>query len=179
MDERKETPHKLLNALVAVLFARQLFSSQANAIQKKVDTSLPEETSTENSHHSKLEEYKILVDIFKGYLDTALTGNIWFYALTGAIVANFLSYRTDRPYLKYSLIIPFLLSGALALMSGRGIGQAKSLVSANEISSSLGVKGIPPVDILVGFLWITLGLNLLVCIGLILLFIWPKGIFPK
>ena len=49
-----------------------------------------------------LANYKIFVEIYKGYLDTALTGNIWFYTLTGAVVANYLSKKEERFYLRFS-----------------------------------------------------------------------------
>jgi len=54
--------------------------------------------------NTALETYKIYVDILKGYLDTALMANIWFYAITGAIVANYLTNGKNKPFLKLLLL---------------------------------------------------------------------------
>lgn len=122
---------------------------------------------------TKLESYKTFVDIFKGYLDTALTANIGFYSITGAIVAYYLSYREQRPYLKFSLVVPFIFGIALTTLSLRGIVQA-SYLEANvmRVAGVLQIRGAPPIEILKGFLWITGILSGLVCVCLICLFFW-------
>jgi hypothetical protein len=128
-----------------------------------------------------LDTYKTFVDIFKGYLDTALTANIWFFGLTGAILANYLSHRDERPYLKFSLIVPFIFGVALSWLSYRGIAQASDLEGkVLEIASELKITGAPPVDILRGFLQVTFVASCLVCICLLGLFFWrPRFILDR
>ena len=67
-----------------------------------------------------MESYKIIVEIFKGYLDTALMGNIWLYALTGAILTHYLTHRKESPKLKFSLVLPILLGGLIIFLSCSG-----------------------------------------------------------
>lgn len=122
---------------------------------------------------TKLESYKTFVDIFKGYLDTALTANIGFYSITGAVVAYYLSYREQRPYLKFSLVVPFIFGIALTILSLRGVKQASYLeFNVMKVAGGLKIRGAPPIEILKGFLWVTGVLSGLVCVCLICLFLW-------
>jgi hypothetical protein len=151
-----------------------------------------------------LEECKILVDVFKGYFDTALTANIWFYAFTGGMVTFYLSQKlTPKPvesYLKYSLFFPVFVGGLLILRSLVGMRQAYELRDAmlsertnseNEGKSQnkwTRFKYLisilfnhperqikePPVEILVGYLRSTIIAVCLVCAALIFLFCWES-----
>jgi len=124
---------------------------------------------------TNLDAYKTFVEIFKGYLDTALTANIWFYTITGAIVANYLSHREKRHYLRFSLVVPFIFGCALTFLSFKGIVQASYLEDkVREIAIGLKIEGAPPVEILRGFLWTTGLAGGLICVGLIGLFIWGR-----
>jgi hypothetical protein len=128
-----------------------------------------------------LANYKIFVEIYKGYLDTALTGNIWFYTLTGAVVANYLSKKKERSYLRFSLVVPFIFGVAVTVISGIGIGQAWSLRNkVYKVAQNLEIQGAPPVDILTMFLVITGVLSFLICFGLgCLFFWWPRRILDS
>lgn len=128
-----------------------------------------------------LANYKIFVEIYKGYLDTALTGNIWFYTLTGAVVANYLSKREEQSYLHFSLVVPFIFGMAVTIISGIGIWQAWSLRGkVSTVAQNLHIQGAPPVDILTMFLVITSVLSLIICFGLgCLFFWWPRSILDR
>jgi hypothetical protein len=128
---------------------------------------------------SPLEIYKIYVDILKGYLDTALMANIWFYAITGAIVANYLTNGKDKPFLRFSLIIPATLGVALAFVSFTGLRYAWGFRDkVREVAVSLPIKGAPPVDILSSFLLITGAVSFIVGVSLAVLVFWrPQFIF--
>ena len=125
-----------------------------------------------------LQNYKVIVEIFKGYLDTALTIHTSYYALTGAITAYFLSNRERYTYLKFSLIIPLCLGLALVFVSYTGREQALTLKDkVDKMVKRLKMKGAPPVDILRRSLLILGILDLVICLGLALLLWWPRFIF--
>jgi chromate transport protein ChrA len=125
-----------------------------------------------------IENYKIFLEVFKGYLDTALTANIWFYTLTGAVVSYYLSNRNEeKSYLKFSLFLPFVLGVQIIVLSILGIGQARFIESTLKDVSNIQLEYIPAVEILVNFLKASIGLISLVCIGLILLFMFLED-FP-
>jgi hypothetical protein len=129
--------------------------------------------------NTALETYKIYVDILKGYLDTALTANIWFYAITGAIVANYLSHGKNKPILRFSLSIPAILGVALAFVSFIGRSYAwDTQVKVREVAAILQINGAPPVDILWWFLSITGALSFIVglCLG-VFVFWRPNSLF--
>jgi len=128
-----------------------------------------------------MEIYKTFVDIFKGYLDTALTANIWFYAFTGAVVTYYLSNREGKPFLKYSLFLPFALGILLLFFSWKGIGQAHLIQGVMlKAAGDIQLVEVPAVEILVNFFWASIILISFVCISLILLFIErPRFMFRR
>jgi hypothetical protein len=65
-----------------------------------------------------LQDYKLIVEIFKGYLDTALTVHSFYYALTGAITAYYLAHRRERKFMKCSLILPLVLDSHWLALPG-------------------------------------------------------------
>lgn len=127
-----------------------------------------------------LQNYKIIVEIFKGYLDTALTVHTSYYALTGAIAAYYLANREKQSYLKYSLILPLFLGLVLAFVAFTGLSQALTLQGkVNEVVKGLAMPGAPPVDILRRGLFVMGILDLVICSSLALLFSWPSFVFGK
>lgn len=125
-----------------------------------------------------LQNYKIIVDIFKGYLDTAVTVHTSYYAFTGALTAYYLAHREQRPYVKYALLVPLSLGVALAVASFTGMEQALTLkVKVDEVIKVLPMKAAPPVDILRQSLMILAILDMIICVCLLLLIFWPRPIF--
>ncbi len=118
------------------------------------------------AHESDIQIYKVSVDIFKGYLDTALTANIWFYTLTGAVVANYLTDRGQQPYLKFSLIVPALFGVALTSVSLIGLRQANLLEARLNKAVTVELRNAPPAKTLKWFLGITSGLSILILFGI-------------
>lgn len=126
--------------------------------------------------NTKAEKYKTLVDVFKGYLDTALTGNIWFYAFTGAVVTYYLSNREGKPYLKYSLFLPFFLGVLIIALSLVGRREAKAL-ECKMFEDDAELKDTPPVKFLSNYLLASVLMIGLVCICLFFLFVeWPPSL---
>jgi predicted RNase H-like HicB family nuclease len=120
---------------------------------------------------TSLEEYKIIVDVSKGYLDTALNAHIWFYVVTGGIVSYYLTEPKKYPNY-YSLIIPLLLGVALAFASFRGLRQALALrKKTKEIAIGLSLASVPPIDILRQSLLTFFILDVLIIIGLEFLYL--------
>lgn len=118
----------------------------------------------------KMEIYKTFVEVFRGYLDTALTANIWFYALTGAIMSYYLSNRENNQYLKFSLFLPLILGVLIILISVLGIKQAYLIEEMMlRDAGNIGLKHVPAVEVLVNFLRSSVGLISLVCISLALI----------
>ena len=146
---------------------------------KFVKGSVDKIESQNKSEDLNLEQYKIIVDIFKGYLDTALTGTIWAYAVTGAVVTYYLGHKKDDDSLIISLILPFLLCAILAYLAYKGMSQANLLkAQVNTIGEKAGIptdilekEGVPPVKILVGFLKAICCLSLIICGGILYIFI--------
>lgn len=128
--------------------------------------------------NTSVEKYKALVDVFKGYLDTALTGNIWFYAFTGTVVTYFLSNREGKPYLRYSLFIPFCLALFVIALSLRGKRRARSLERKMlHGDDKLEHDPEPPLEFLFDFLKISIFLVVVVIVVLGILFWWPPSLF--
>jgi len=151
----------------------------------------------------RLQNYKTIVEIFKGYLDTALTVHTSYYALTGALAAYYLANRKERPYVRYALILPFFLGLTLAYVSFTGMRQALTLttfVTLTDTKQALTPKSTdieklkkieelkedlkkmsssdaPPVAILWRGLLVTGILDVMICLGAVLLFFWPPGLF--
>jgi hypothetical protein len=126
---------------------------------------------------SDLEDYKTCVDIFKGYLDTALTAHIWFYAITGAIASYYLTNPNQYSYVRYSLILPFLLGCALAYTSFIGMSQASALkTNTKNIATKLKIETFPPIDILRQSLFNFGILDVLIIFGLGFLFFFISPI---
>lgn len=84
----------------------------------------------------------------------------------------------EKSYLKFSLLLPFVLGVQIIVLSILGVGQARLIESTMlKTSGNIGLEHVPAVDILVNFLKASIGLISLVCISLILLFIYLE-VFP-
>lgn len=124
------------------------------------------------------QNYKIIVEIFKGYLDTALTVHTSYYAFTGVLAAYYVAHRKEGRYVRVSLVLPLILGLTLAIVSFTGMSQALTLQGkVNEVVAGLAMSGAPPVDILRRSLFIMGLLDLFICFCLGLLFMWPEKIF--
>lgn len=127
---------------------------------------------------SDLDDYKTCVDISKGYLDTALTVHIWFYAITGAIAVYYLNDKELYPYKVFSLILPILLGFGLIIASCKGRLQASALkAKTDEIGRELEIANFPPFDILRQSLLTFCILDVLIVLGLEFLFLSSFSFF--
>lgn len=61
------------------------------------------------------EKYKHEIELHRGYMDLAIKLNLFFYAITGAIVSFYFLHIGEKPLLKWSLVLPFFMSVSFAL----------------------------------------------------------------
>lgn len=118
-------------------------------------------------------QYTIYADLFKFYVDIAWKATTWFYVITGAILVYYFDHiRDGNIYLRYSLILPILLSLALSVIYTRGIRETDDLDHQLEyIRGELKLPGKPHVDILARFLGAARLLFLSVGLGLLAVFL--------
>jgi len=59
-------------------------------------------------------QYEISVDLYKHYLKLVIEMNVFYYAITGAIVSYYFAHRTEAPEIRFALMLPILMSVLLA-----------------------------------------------------------------
>jgi hypothetical protein len=119
-------------------------------------------------------QYNVYVDLFKFYVDTTLKATTWFYAITGAILTYyFANADTSLFLLRFSLILPLLLSLGLCAIFALGVTQMQELDhNLNYIRKELRLPGKPHVNVLTWFLRLGTILFFFVSTGLLAVFIW-------
>jgi cytochrome b subunit of formate dehydrogenase len=60
-------------------------------------------------------QYEINVDLYKHYLKLTIEINVFYYAITGAIVSYYFAHRMEAPDIRFALMLPILMSVLLAL----------------------------------------------------------------
>ena len=60
-------------------------------------------------------QYEINVDLYKHYLKLAIEMNVFYYAITGAIVSYYFAHRVEQPAIRFALGLPMLMSVFLAV----------------------------------------------------------------
>jgi hypothetical protein len=117
-------------------------------------------------------QYKLHVDLYKEYLELVLKFNVFYYAVTGAILSFYFTNKTDigraRPLL---LLFPASMSiafGAFFLYGASLVKVARSEVAS--IAAALGLHVFPEVQVLAVLLRVTALLFLLIAVGLLVLF---------
>ena len=60
-------------------------------------------------------DYQQAVELHRHYLELAIKLNIFYYAITGAILSFYFA-NTDIPMVKYALCLPLLLSSAFSYL---------------------------------------------------------------
>ncbi len=110
-------------------------------------------------------QYSQNVELFKFYMDLVVKLNVFYYAVTGAI-ASFYFTHTDVQSAKYGLLLPLIMSLALALFFVYGI-VLNNVVRNDifEIRDALGLRVAPDVGVLSVFLAIFALVFVLVAFG--------------
>ena len=115
-------------------------------------------------------QYKTHIDLYKSYLDLVIKFNVFYYAITGGILSYFFTNKAE-PLMKWSLLLPFLMS----LMFGGFFlfGASLAKVSREEVFSirdALGFETAPELQVLVVLLRIFGSLCLIMAVALATLF---------
>ena len=118
-------------------------------------------------------QYELHISLYKSYLELIVKVNIFYYAVTGAIISYYFTHADDQ-LIKYSLILPLVMSIALGGFFIRGAWLAK--IPRKEVFSirdKLGLESAPDIGVLILLLVIFAVLMLLVASGLLwLLLFW-------
>ena|SRR5215213_1139887 len=121
-------------------------------------------------------QYIVYVDLFKVYVDNALRPCIWFYGITGAILAFYVNHlASGQTYLPYILLLPTLFSAGFCVVFFRGVSQVEDLrIKFDYIQEQLGLPGRPHVEFLSDFL--RLAGVLFGLVGIVLLIVFVLGV---
>jgi len=71
------------------------------------------------------EKYKQEVEMHRGYLDLALKLNVFYFAITGAIISFYFLHIHEEPLVRYSLILPLVMSLGLGVFLWAGSNLSK------------------------------------------------------
>ena len=110
------------------------------------------------------------IDLYKHYLELVVKFNVFYYAVTGAILSFYFS-KTDVPLIKYSLLFPIILSLGFGGFFFYGASLMKPV--RNDIffiRDALGLYSAPEVKVLAVVLRISAIMFFVVAICLALLF---------
>ena len=126
--------------------------------------------SDEVIRETLLKQYQTHVDLYKHYLELSLKVNIFYYAVTGAILSFYFAKAHDNDIIRYSLLLPFLMSVLFAIIfiySSIILNVTRSEVF--QIRDWLGLRTAPEFNVLKYFLRASASLFILVALGLIML----------
>jgi hypothetical protein len=117
-------------------------------------------------------QYQLNIDLYKGYLDLIVKINVFYYAITGAILSYYFANQNNLT--KLSLLLPLLMSLALGMFFLIGAWLARvPREETFQIRDALGLMAAPELGILILLLGIFALLMFLVAGGLIWL-LWIK-----
>ena len=107
-----------------------------------------------DSTEVKWNDFKMNVDLHRSYLDLAVKINMFYYAITGAIL-SFHFTNTDSDMAKYALILPVLLSIGLSVLFIWSAFLAQNLrAHIRSTAKDLGLSAYPEGVVLVLICWI-------------------------
>lgn len=126
--------------------------------------------SNEAIRETILKQYQTHVDLYKHYLDLTLRVNIFYYAITGAILSFYFTKSHDSNIIRYSLLLPLLMSVFYAIIfiySSIKLNVTREEVF--QIRDWLGLRSAPEFNVLKYFLRASASLFILVALGLIMI----------
>lgn len=126
--------------------------------------------SNEAIRETLLKQYQTHVNLYKHYLDLTLRVNIFYYAITGAILSFYFTKSHDNNIIRYSLLLPLLMSVFYAILfiySSIILNVTRDEVF--QIRDWLGLRSAPEFKVLKYFLIASALLFVLVALGLITL----------
>lgn len=118
-------------------------------------------------------QYQMNIDLYRGYLELVVKINVFYYAITGAILSFFFSHADD-PLIKWSLLLPLVMSVALGIFFV--VGARLAQVPREEtfkIRDALGLIAAPEIGVLILLLYVFATLTFMVSAGLLWV-LWTK-----
>lgn len=99
-------------------------------------------------------QYQLNVDLYRSYLELVLKVNLFYYAITGAIVSFYFAHASD-PLVRFALVLPLVMSAAFSGFFIFGaILSRHTRTEIFKIRDALGFHTAPEVQVLIVFLWI-------------------------
>lgn len=119
----------------------------------------------------KWNDFKQNVELHRSYLELAIKLNMFYYAITGAILSFYFT-NSDIPMAKYALGLPILLSIALSILFLWSAVLANNLRShIRTTAGELGLKAYPEGIVLVLICSIFGGVLAVVSVALVWFFV--------
>lgn len=123
-------------------------------------------------------QYTLNINLFKYYLNVVIQVNLFFYAITGGILSFFFS-QPQKEVVRYSLVLPMIMSLFLACMTIFGAVQNRNIEDEiKRISGELNLSVYPDVRVLTYVLITCAVFFFIVLLGLLILFIYAQSLFP-
>jgi hypothetical protein len=110
-------------------------------------------------------QYELHVGLYKFYLDLAIKMNIFYYAVTGAVLSFYFTH-VDEEAVRFSLVLPALMSVAFAWLFFRAanlVGVVR--LEVFRIRDALGLLTAPELQVLVYVLRVFGALFAVVALG--------------
>jgi hypothetical protein len=121
--------------------------------------------------------YKIHIELYKHYLELLIKFNLFYYAITGAILSFYFSNHTVT-FIQYLLIFPFIMSFAFSIFFFYASEKAKnSRKEVVDIAILLELKTFPELNVLVILLKLFASLFMLTSFLLLTLIVFHNCIF--
>lgn len=99
-------------------------------------------------------QYQLNVDLYRSYLELVLKVNLFYYAITGAIVSFYFTHAGD-PLVRFALVLPLVMSTAFSGFFIYGAILARhTRAEIFKIRDALHLQTAPEVQVLIVFLWI-------------------------
>jgi hypothetical protein len=118
------------------------------------------------SRDELMRQYEIGIDLYKDYLKLVIELNVFYYAITGAIISYYFAHNTD-PMMRWALMLPFVMSILFAcFFVYGGIQQMHYRAEVFRIRDALGFRVAPEMLVLSIFLYIFSLLMVVVAVGL-------------
>ncbi len=111
-------------------------------------------------------QYQQNIDLYKFYMDLTVKFNVFFYAVTGAIVSYALAQHNSNAIIKYALALPFAMSLCFAgFFVYGGILMRVLKRETFAIRDALGLQAAPDVGLLSVLLYLFTFIFLLIAAG--------------
>lgn len=123
-------------------------------------------------------QYNLNVDLFKHYLKITIEFNVFYYAITGAIVSYYLSNASNQPLMRYALLLPICMSVLFSAFFFWGaVLMTVSRKETFDIRDALGLKAAPELGVLCALLAIFATLMIVVAGALAWLYFQQRSGF--